>query len=365
MAVVFHQQPPNYSTSDNPLLYVFESNQTTQENFSFIVETKVNGVTVSTERIFPEVFGNAHWDASQVVKTSVYKPRRPTDLFEGIDLPMVQVTVTENYGTTPVNQASASSGSIMVFKAKLEEEEWKHTNVFSEFVDQRFLTDVPNATILATREQDVFSQILSNDEYELIFSFYDSSGVLQGNHSSGNIYNPLWNINASYDNLIAVFPALDSIAYVEIVLGDSDKLTILYMDEDCINKSVISWINKYGAFDQFVFTHYNERRGTVDSQFYEKQFGTWDGTTYSFNETYGSIETVKTISPTGYIVSGWLTKEVQNWLVTLYQSIGVMLDNEKTIRITTSSYTEKTQRFEELINEEITYTMTSTKSLMI
>lgn len=365
MAVVFHQQPPNYSASDNPLLYEFSSNQYTQDNFSFIVETKVNGITVSTERIFSEVFGRAHWDASQVVKTNIYKPQRPTDLYEGINLPMVQVTVTENYGSPPANQASAVSGSIMVFKAKLSEYDWLHTNFFSTYVDKKFLTDIPSATIYATREQAVFAQILSNDEYEMVFSFYDSNGVIQGNYSSGSIYNTLWNLNASYENLLDVFPALDSVAYVEIALGESDTLTIRYIDEECINKSVISWINKYGAFDQFVFTHYKENRGTVESQYYEKQFGAWNGTTYSFNEPYGSIETVKTISPTGYIVTGWIRKEIQNWLITIYQSIGVMLDGEKNIRITTSSYTEKTDRFEELINEELTYTMTPTKSIMI
>jgi|GEM_PF-6118599 len=366
MAVTFHQQPNNYTPSDNPILYVFSSNQTSQANFSYIVETRIDGVLVSTDRVFPEVSGRAHWDASTVVKTNIYKPTRSTVLLYGITLPVVQVTVIENYGTPAINHSSASSTGKYVFKSKLDEEEWKTKNFLTTYVDKKFLTDIPNSTIYATREQDIFAQILSASSVALTFSFYDSDGVLLDLYSSGSALNTLWNINASYSNLLDVYPGLDETCKsVEIALGDSELLIINYIDDDCLQKNVISWINKYGSFDQFVFTHNLENKGSVESQYYEKMFGGWDGSTYSYNVPYGSIETVKVINPTGYIVTGWLTKEVQNWLVTLYKSIGVRLNNEVSIRITSSSYTEKTNRFEELINEEITYALTSTKSMMI
>lgn len=370
MAVTFHQQPKTPTQSDNPLLYVFSSNQTSEPNFSYIVETKIDGITISTDRVFPEVSGRAHWDASTVVKTNIYKPTRTTSLFSEIELPVISVRVIENYGTPPINQAQADSTAKLVFKSKFTEEEWRTSPAMSStHVNKLFLTDIPNRTIYATRLQDVFLQILSDStDRELIFEFYNSSDVLQGNYSTGVNQFYLWDINASYENLINEFPALDSCAYVTVRLvgvTESETFTIRYIDDDCFQKNVISWINRYGAFDQFVFTHFLENRGSVESQFYEKKFGGWSGSSYSYEVPYGNIETVKVINPTGYIVTGWISKEVQNWLTSLYKSIGVKLNNEFNIRITSASYVEKSNRFEELINEEITYALTSTKSIMI
>lgn len=366
MAVTFHTQPANFSTSDNPLVYVFSSNQVTQNNFSYIVETYVNAVKVSTERIFPERSGRAHWDASLVVKSEIYRPTRPTALYEDLNLPDVYVKVIENYGTPPANQASANSNTINVIKAKLSESDFLIYDILNDWVNDKWLTEVPNNTVHATKTMDVFAQFICTDASQSLSLFaFDEDNNLIDTYATAPASLSLWNCNLSYSNLLAVMPAMPNAVRVQAQINNSNTFTIVYDIEDCANKDVISWINKFGAFDQFVFTHFKENRGNTESQSYQKQFGGWSGASWSFAVDYGDIETVRINKPTGYIVSGWLDSVTQNWIVSLYKSVGVRLNTNTAIKITSSAYTTKTQRFEELINEEITYTLTNEKSIMI
>lgn len=366
MAVTFYQQPSDYQTSDNPLIYNFGSNKTGQPNFSFIVKTYINAILVSTERIFPKVSGRSKWDASVVVKNAIYTPKRPTALYEDINLPEIYVTITENYGSTPTDHSIGTSSTISIIKAKLSEEDFKTINIGTDYVDAKFLTNVPDRIIHATKQQDVFLQYISTDTIQKLFiDAYDIDGNYINTYTSPDNPSSLWNMNLSYDNIFAVFPAIATAYELQVYINSSETIFIRYDIADCDNKDVLSWINKFGAFDQFVFTHYQENRASVESQSYNRQFGGWDGSDYSFDNEYGEIETVKIKKPTGYIVSGWITPTIQNWLVSLYDSIGVRLNNEQNIKITSSSYTVKTNRFDELINEEITYQLTTTKSIMI
>jgi len=366
MAVTFHQQPANFSTSDNPLVYVFSSNQVAQQNFSFIVQTYVDAVLVSTERIFVERSGRAHWDASLVVKNNIYRPTRPTALSTEQVLPSVYVKVTENYGTPPTNQANANSNTISVIKAKLSEEDFKTYDILNDWVNDKWLTEIPDNTIHATKTQDIFAQVICTDVSQSLSLFaFDENNTLIDTYATAPASVDLWNCNLSYANLLAVMPAMPNAYKVAAQVNNSNVLYIQYDIDECDNKDVVSWINKFGAFDQFVFTHYKENRGATESQSYQKQFGGWSNSTWSFDVDYGEIETVKTNKPTGYIVSGWLNTTTQNWLVSLYKSIGVRLNTTQSIKITSSAYTVKTQRFEELINEEITYQLTNEKSIMI
>jgi hypothetical protein len=366
MAVTFIQQPDDYSMSDNPLIYVFNSTQTSQANFSYIVQTYVNGVIVSTEKIFPERSGRAHWDASLVVKMGIYTPSRPTALNEEINLPEIYVKVTENYGTTPTNHANASSNTILIFKAKLSEEDFKVYDIQNDWISKKWLSEIPDNLIHATKTQDVFLQHISSDASQsLELLAFDLTGSLIDSYSTTPAAVSMWNCNLSYNNLLVVMAGVVDAYEVKCSIGLSETMTIRFDIPDCSNKDVLSWINKFGAFDQFVFTHYKEDRGNTESFSYQRQFGGWDGGNWSFDNDYGDIETVKMDKPTGYIVSGWLNTTIQNWLVSIYKSVGVRLNTTKAIKITSSAYSTKTQRFEELINEEITYQLTNVKSIMI
>ena len=80
MAVTIESEPIAWQPSDNPLTYEFSSDQTGQPNFSFKVELKINGQTIWTDKIFPEVSNKAHWDVSSIVRIFVSGPTVSTQL---------------------------------------------------------------------------------------------------------------------------------------------------------------------------------------------------------------------------------------------------------------------------------------------
>ena len=65
MAVIIEQEPQDYTTSDNPVTWVFSSDQTAQSNFYFLVDVQVgltSYTTVEEHRVYPESNDNAHFD---------------------------------------------------------------------------------------------------------------------------------------------------------------------------------------------------------------------------------------------------------------------------------------------------------------
>jgi hypothetical protein len=132
MAITFHQTPAAYSTSDNPLVFVFSSNQTAQPNFFYRVRTKRNGNQVSVDDVFPQVGSRAMFDASHIMKQLAIQPELKNQVFWSRNLERLNIEVIEFYGTTPVAQASLESDTIRFWKSSVSE--YRFTKGFSEYV---------------------------------------------------------------------------------------------------------------------------------------------------------------------------------------------------------------------------------------
>jgi hypothetical protein len=52
MAVTIYDEPQLIAPAGNPLVFTFSSNQTAQDNFSFIVELYINSSLHSTHQVF-------------------------------------------------------------------------------------------------------------------------------------------------------------------------------------------------------------------------------------------------------------------------------------------------------------------------
>ena len=143
MAITFHQTPAAYSTSDNPLVFVFSSNQTAQPNFFFRVRTKRNGNQVSVDDVFPQVGSRAMFDASHLMKQLAIQPELKNQVFWSRNLERLNIEVIEFYGTTPVAQASLESDTIRFWKSSVSE--YRFTKGFSEYVtgERLALTRMP------------------------------------------------------------------------------------------------------------------------------------------------------------------------------------------------------------------------------
>jgi hypothetical protein len=143
MAITFHQQPATYSPSDNPLVFVFSSNQTAQPNFFFRIRTKYNGNQVSVDDVFPQVGSRAMFDASNIMKQLAIQPELKNQVFWSRNLERLNIEVIEFYGTTPVAQASLESDTIRFWKSSVSE--YRFTKGFADYVtgERLALTRMP------------------------------------------------------------------------------------------------------------------------------------------------------------------------------------------------------------------------------
>jgi hypothetical protein len=132
MAITYHQQPSTYSPSDNPLVFVFSSNQTSQPNFFFRVRTKYNGNVVSVDDVFPQVGTRAMFDASHVMKQLAIQPALKNQVFWSRNLERLNIEVFEHYGNPPTEQSSEPSNTILIWKSSVSE--YRFTKGFADYV---------------------------------------------------------------------------------------------------------------------------------------------------------------------------------------------------------------------------------------
>ena len=375
MAVTFHQIPAAYSPSDNPLMYRFSSNQTAQANFSFIVKATLGGTVLIESKIFPEVGIYAHYDASDVVKYKIPKPILTNVLAQSNGTMLnLSLTVTENYGTTPINQASATSTITRTWKSSLSSEDFLLKDFNADYKGKLFLTNTPRSNnIQVLRGQDVYlEQIVDTGGLVSLFlRFYNSAGVLLDTITTG--YNfPIWQLNLK-DTIITDMAPVDilNVAYFTVQIGTSEILTIEYFDDYCNKPFALMWMNEYGAFDQFIFKHNNELSYNVDSSSYRSQFGSWVGNAFVYSVVNsGLIDYVKNIKHSGTITTDFVSEAFQNYLIELFNSPFYLLTDVSgyviTITVTNNGYKEDQSRFDELLMLEVNYTKSSShKSLTI
>jgi hypothetical protein len=377
MAITYHQQPISnlFLATDTPIIYMFSSNQTTQPNFSFIVETYISGVLMSTDMIFPERANRAHWDASKVTLPNIKTPVRKYGLAELSNLPTLQIKVYERYGSTPVTGIAYSSNICKLVKAVCEEPISQSWLTIGYPPSQKWLTNAPGRTMLVNRQNSVFGSILNTDPEVVVQAYvYGSLGTVD----------PPLAVIASYpepgkDRIdICVSPqmiedaisplSLSDVVRLEIYMNESQSLNYIFVDEDCDERNQLSWMNSLGAFDSFLFSHNHERESAIQTLEYKKQFGNWNEDNYFVFHSINSGDTPyqKTIRTTGTLYSGPISEEHQNWMLEIYNSVDVLLHvdgGEQRIIVTDEKGSCMQNRFEDILNFQVSYKKTNFKSL--
>lgn len=375
MAITYQQQPTAQSiqSTDNPIVYQFSSNQTAQPNFCFIVETLLNGIVVSTDKVFPERGNRAHWDAGKISMPQVKPTLRTTGLISMQTLPQMSVRVAERYGTTPVTQPFAAGNTIRLLKARCKEEDYQLDWIETQFpVDTKWLTQVPNATMIVSKKYPIYASILvANSNVQLDAVCYDANGVVLGTVTAQSIAGgDKVNVQITpQDIALAVLPAtIDEVETMEIYVNQSEALRVSFVPNECTEFHQLNWLNNLGTYDQFLFGHNHEQESAIKALEYKKQFGAWDSSNnFSFDAlTSGDTTYSKTVQPTGNLYTGWISQEYQNWLAQIYHSINTILFEEDGIQglsVTNTQSMKMTSRFDELLNFTVSYKKTNFKSI--
>ena len=385
MAIIIQQEPGLFTSASNPVIYTFESDETAQANFSYIVELYIDGSLHSTHQVFPQSAELAKFNASEAVRSTLSSPlitnfSLTTDYNMAIST--IYIIVSEKYGTPPAIQLNAQSNKSFVFNGALRHPEWinfswKDYNVSTDnplTPGVLFLTSWPRARkAFCGLNERMFLGFISNDtSFDVQFSLYDSIGTLIATDTVAPTFNNLTVVDCSPSiittNTIITLGDFLLAAYYHVevrgtgvgIEDGSSETFIIYIDNECHRYPTkrLHWLNKFGVWDSFTFTLVSTDSTKVSSTGYSRESGVWDGSNYIYPLYQGQATTyAKTAKDTLILNSDWINEEVQQWLVReLYESPNVYLEQGyefEPVNVVNSGYQFKQRRINGLIQEVV------------
>jgi hypothetical protein len=318
---------------------------------------------VSTDDVFVQVGIRAMFNASKVVKSLVPFPEISQNLmWSNNKIRSLYITVTEFYGETPAEEASATSATTYTWKGCVSD--FNFTVGFGEYTTgtRKFLTRMPRERQKLLRGQDTGFVLITQGAGSVVqtVTAYDADNVSLGNLVANTTTGMRqYNLKASIVASELSIADPNDIKFVTIETDDSETLTFEYWD-GCFDAHSLLWLNDMGSFDTFIFEHNKRLSGDVQGFDYIKPFGAWSGTDFVFNLQNAGIKTVFTRqTDKGLIATDYIGQNNQNFLTETFKSpIHILYsttDSPKPINPTARRFELEQSRFEELISLEMTY----------
>jgi hypothetical protein len=387
MAVTIYDEPQLIAPAGNPLVFTFSSDQTAQDNFSFIVELYIDSTLVLTQQVFRQFNTLSRIDVSQAVEAYIRNTIPTTNLELDATDSMVSyaIIVYEKYGNPPITQASDTSTTLKAFNGSLEYEDWINFNYKiydpNQTQDASFLTFFPLTS----------KRLVGMDE-NFYLAFFEQTAVASCDLNiylldiSGNtIATDFITLTATDFYILNVGPQviIDNTTITQIDFDTCYRYEIsvsvqgvsfvgpitIYMDLACQRYEPyrLHWLNKLGCWDSFTFGLVSTQSATVQSFAYQRDPGVWSGNSYTYPLYSGQkVNYAKTKNKQLVLNSDWISEEVQNWLVeSLYDSPIVYLEQTngtefEPVKVTNSTYQLKTRRRDGLLQEQVTIDRTYT-----
>lgn len=410
MAVSITQQPAYATPSDNPIIFAFKQTISGKFNMSFVIEVIVEG-SVGTYEVYPEdedaTYSYGKIDVSNIVTpyipTQNLKPLNSATIFDPDGYRFISVNVYEKYSTTingavSVNPTPASSSQIGVFKGKLSRTEflnWDYTD-YQKGLTKQLLTD--RSYMLYYSTINLYEQTIKKEDsltytwidnttidtpvnYKVRYTYYNEATIIKQtdeNFTTGN-QGLLGSIYFNLDQHVSLgyLTNGEAASCTSVIIGllnssnvNIASITTVKFDNTCFyNGATLRFMNKYGAYDNYLFTYNKRYSASVKSFEFERSQGSWSNGVYSLSKTNtGRLSYLKQTTKKLQLISDWLDETTQNWLTQLYDSPAVYInegeENESVI-ITNSSYQIKQDKHDELFNEIVEIEFTPENSIRL
>jgi hypothetical protein len=400
MAITIYDEPQLIAPAGNPLVYTFDSDQTGQDNFSFVVELYINSTLRLTQEVYRQFNTLARIDVSEAVQSTLSSPLVVDGtLLTYYDTAINEfyIVVYEKYGTPPSIQAFATSNTSNGINAALRHQDFIAWDYLDHAVSSynpnsgsgvTWLTDWPrDRKLFVGNDERLFMSILNGDVgyFQVRFRLYDINNSIIVAHTESFSANNFPVVDASPQTIIAntaiTQANFDDCYYYELTprgtqaggsYSGGGEVFNVYMDRECKRYETrrLHWLNKYGVWDSFTFSLVSIDSSTVQSYGYQREKGVWDNTSYTYPLYQGEkVDFAKTSADQLTLNTDWIYQSVQQWLVRgLIESPSVYLEVDngtafEPVKVTNTSYQFKTRRRDGLIQEQITlertYTYTS------
>ncbi len=410
MAVSITQQPAYATPSDNPIIFQFKQTISGKFNMSFVIEVIVEG-SVGTYEVYPQdedatyVYGK--YDVSNIVApyipTQNLKPINSATIFDPDGYRFISVNVYEKYSTTingviSVNPTPATSSQIGVFKGKLSRTEFLNFDYtkYQKGLTKQLLTD--RSYMLYYSTINLYEQTIKKEDsltytwidnttidtpanYKVRYTYYNDATIIKQtdeNFTTGN-QGLLGSIYFNLDQHVSLgyLTSGEAESCTSVIIGllnssnvNIASITTVKFDNTCFyNGATLRFMNKYGAYDNYLFTYNKRYSASVKSFEFERSQGSWSNGVYSLSKANtGRLSYLKQTTKKLQLISDWLDETTQNWLTQLYDSPAVYInegeENESVI-ITNSSYQIKQDKHDELFNEIVEIEFTPENSIRL
>jgi hypothetical protein len=410
MAVTITQQPAYATPSDNPIIFAFKQTLSGKFNMSFVIDVFVGG-SIGTYEVFPEfedaTYVYAKIDVSNIVApyipTQNIKPINSATIFDPDGYRFISIDVYEKYSTTingpiSVNPTPVSSNQIGVFKGKLSRTEflnWDYTDyqkgLLKELMTNRsyrnYLSFVNLYEQTVKKEDSLTYTWIDNTDidtpanYKVRYTYYNGTTIIKQTDESFTTSNQglLGSIYFNLDNHVSLgyLTSGEAASCTSVLIGLLNASDInlscvswIYFDNTCFfNGATLRFMNKFGAYDNYLFTYNKRYSASVKAFEFERSQGSWNSGVYSLSKTNtGRLNYLKQTTKKLELSSDWLDETTQNWLTQLYDSPAVYIndgeENESVI-VANSSYQIKQDKHDELFNEIVEIEFTPENSIRI
>jgi hypothetical protein len=409
----------NYQPSPNSSLPKYK--------LSFIVKVFLQNVgEIGVFEIYPELslgqFSNSYGkiNISNIVRSYigipdiVPKQYNSNVIFDSaVNCLQTNILVYEKYATTENGETSLHDSVVSsvttVFKGSLSDKEFLDFDPYDYNIGngtpnmnlfKNFLTDKPKIDLFPGFNIFIYQYDLMRDD-SLHMSYFDIDYLNQNNFDKklGITYS----VNNTSTTFEILYPASDQGAYNSIYINlkslvnagyitqnEADNMDSLNIYLNNANTNLLlmpivfidfkkpcfypgkslKFLNKYGAFDYFLFEHNERKSASIESFEYITGPGYWDMLVNEFKIDRlrdGKKTYLKQTKEKLQLISGYLEEKEQNWLTQLYESPLVYLNynngDVQNVIITNSSYTIKQDQYDELYNEIVEIEFTTKNSI--
>ena len=383
MALTIHQEPQAYTPSDNPVTWVFSSDQTLQPNFYFFIEVMIGNptfVTVENHKVYPEFGNKSHFDASSIAER--YAIVNSGNYYNNQTLSKIKITITEYYNG--VSGASVTSSESTIFKAKMKKSlfvdyDYNDYILNASSTNSKFLTTIPRGYDKAKGEEKKLITVLTDGSASnFTFKTYTSGGVLIDSIGTSfiagdNMLNIVCGVQELIDDISLNFTGASYYTITGNIGAGTTEVYRINIDDNCDYSRAkrLHFLNSLGGIDAFTFGLISREKTEVKSFGFERQFGYFnDAGVYEFDLERGTVvDYLKQFGKSLETTSDWLVETVQNWLSSeLYTSPIVWIEDGVKLyrcKVTNTSYEKKIQENDMLFQEVVSIELESDTSVNV
>lgn len=336
MAVTIHNTPQLFTPSDNPVNWTFSSDMTGEDNFVFIIEVFVNGTLVANELVSPDNGIYARFNAQSFASNASNSPVIGYGTsYDSNNYSSIRIRIVERYGVIPIDQATATTTDVIVFKARLEDElfiAWDHTEYLGSTAT-RWLSNFPDNEIRNVKdfgEQQRLMAITNNDSsLTMSIELFNSFGTsIVSETGISTITSTITGFNVSPEQIVASTPItlsqFQNASYYVISMSSDLPDIRINIDRGIVydNFRRIHFLSEIGSIESFTFALISREGGNIKSFGYRKQFGEWSGSDFIYSNEQGrDIDYAKVSMREIVIESDWINQNIQHWIFrNMYES---------------------------------------------